>query len=412
MKKLLIFMMSFVFLLSSAPLKAQAKADPPTVSADSVVLMDAITGYVLYGKNEDSAYPPASTTKLMTALLTLEKCKLDDVVTVGKNPPLVDGSKIYLFEGEQLKVRDLLYGLMLQSGNDCAEALAEHIGGGSIDNFVVLMNKRALELGCRDTNFVNPSGLYNEKHKTSARDLALIMRELSNKAEYTQIASTSFYEIAPTNKSAAKRPLWNENKLIQKSSQLYYDGCKGGKTGYTIQSEHSYVSYATRNGQRLIVSLVHDKNKTFFPDAVNLFNYGFSTFESVPLYKKGDLVATYSNNGVTVPLLAASDFYYVKLKEDTTVPKFVLKDENLSTKFFKTGDTIAEGTVVKNNQNLGTLKLTSGTSHELKQVLQSSPFKSMNLKMEYLIPAILVIIGGAIFMFKKYNLFNKLFKKE
>ncbi|NMM64556.1 D-alanyl-D-alanine carboxypeptidase [Clostridium sp. P21] len=406
MKKLLIFMMGFIFLLSNAQFEVQAKADPPTVSADSVVLMDATTGYVLYGKNEDAAYPPASTTKLMTALLTLEKCKLDDVVKVGKNPPAVDGSKIYLFEGEELKVRDLLYGLMLQSGNDCAEALAEHIGG-SIDNFAVQMNKRALELGCKDTNFVNPSGLYDERHKTSARDLALIMRELSNKSEYTQIASTSFYEIPPTNKSAVKRPLWNENKLIQKSSQLYYDGCKGGKTGYTTQSLHSYVSYATRNGQRLIVALVHDKNKTFFPDAVNLFNYGFSTFETVRLYKKGDLVTTYNNNGLTIPLLAASDFYYVKLKEDTSPVKFNMKDENLSTKFFKTGDVIAEGTVIKNNQNLGTLKLTSGTSHELKQVLQSKPFKGMNLKMEYLIPAALIIIGGIAYALKKYKLFNK-----
>jgi D-alanyl-D-alanine carboxypeptidase len=405
MKKLLVFMMSFIFVLSNIQFEVQAKADPPSVSADSVVLMDAVTGSVLYAKNEDTPYPPASTTKLMTALLTLERCKLDDTVKVGKNPPVVDGSKIYLFEGEELKVKDLLYGLMLQSGNDCAEALAEHISG-SMDKFVVEMNKRALELGCKDTNFVNPSGLFDEKHKTSSKDLALIMRELSKKPEYTQIASTSFYKIAPTNKSAVERPLWNENKLIQKSSEFYYDGCQGGKTGYTIQSDHSYVAYATRNGQKLIVSLVHDKNKTFFPDAVSLFNYGFSNFETVRLYAKGDLVNTYSNNNLTIPLLAASDFYYIKEKGDTSTPKFTMKDENLSVKFFKTGDVIGEGTVVMNNKNIGTLKLMSGTSHELKQVLQSSPFKLMNFKMQYLIPAGLVVLGGAIYLFKKLKLFK------
>lgn len=405
MKKLLVFMMSFVFLLSNIQFEVQAKTDPPSVSADSVVLMDAETGSVLYAKNPDTPYPPASTTKLMTALLTLERCKLDDTVKVGKNPPAVDGSKIYLLEGEELKVKDLLYGLMLPSGNDCAEALAEHISG-SLSDFAVEMNKRALELGCKDTNFVNPSGLFDVNHKTSSKDLALIMRALSKIPEYTKIATTSFYNIAPTNKSALARPLWNENKLIQKSSQFYYDGCQGGKTGYTIQSDHSYVAYATKNGQKLIVSLVHDKNKTFFPDAVALFNYGFSTFETVRLFSKGDLVYTYKNNNLTVPLLAASDFYYIREKGDTSTPKFTMNNKNLNGNFFKTGDVIAEGTVAMNNKNIGTLKLMSGSNHELKQVLQSSPFKNKNFRMEYIIPAALVVIVGAIYILKKSRLFK------
>ena len=391
MKKLVTFVISFIIIFSNISYKAYAKEEPPTVSADSVVLMDATTGEILYSKNPDAAYPPASTTKLMTALLTFERCNLDDVVTIGKNPPLADGSKIYLFEGEQIKVRDLLYGLLLVSGNDCAEALAEHISGSS-DKFAVEMNKRALELGAKDTNFVNPSGLYNDKHKTSAKDLALIMRELSKNPEYTKIATTSFYKIPTTNKSSSERPLWNENKLIQKSSKLYYDGCEGGKTGYTIQSQHSYVSTATRNGQKLIVALVHDKNKTFFPDAAALFNYGFNNFQLMHLFSKGDLVTNYTNNDLNIPLLAASDFYYIKEKNSNNiVPKCTLNNQNLSVKFFKTGDIITDATIYLDNKTIGTLKLMSGTTHELKQVLQSSPFQNSNLKVEYLIPIVATI---------------------
>jgi D-alanyl-D-alanine carboxypeptidase len=407
MRKIITFLISFTIIFSNITYKTYAKEEPPVVSADSVVLMDATTGEILYSKNPDAAYPPASTTKLMTALLTLEKCKLDDVVTIGKNPPVVDGSKIYLFEGEQIKVRELLYGLLLVSGNDCAEALAEHISGTS-DKFAIEMNKRALELGAKNTNFVNPSGLFNDKHKTSAKDLALIMKELSKNPDYTKIATTSFYKIPPTNKSAVERPLWNENKLIQKSSILYYDGCEGGKTGYTTQSQHSYVSTATRNGQKLIVALVHDKNKTFFPDAAALFNYGFNNFQLMHLFSKGDLVTTYTNNDLNIPLLAASDFYYVKEKDSSNiVPRCTLNNESLSAKFFKTGDVIADANINLNDKTIGTLKLMSGSNHELKEAIQSNPFGTINFRIEYLIPIIATVFVVLVVLLKKFNFWSR-----
>ncbi len=174
------------------------------IAADGVVLMDSKTGKIIYSKNPDKPYPPASTTKIMTALLTLERGNLDDIVTIGRKPPLAEGSKIYILEGEKIKVRDLLYGLLLASANDCAEALAEYLSG-SLDNFSKDMNKRAKELGCINTNFVNPSGLYNDKHRTSARDLAIIMNELVKQPEYSKIATTLSYNIPPTNKSKEKK---------------------------------------------------------------------------------------------------------------------------------------------------------------------------------------------------------------
>lgn len=349
MRKFVVLLLISLLVLSNFSSLVYAKGNPPAVSADSAVLIDANTGEILYNKNMDTAYPPASTTKIMTALLTLENCNLDDVVTVGKNPPLADGSKIYLFEGEKITVRDLLYGLILVSANDCAEALAEYISG-SMDKFAEKMNAKALELGCKDTNFVNPSGLFDPNHKTSAKDLALIMRALVLNSEYTKIATTQSYKIAPTNKSSLERPLWNENKLIQKGSKYYYNGCEGGKTGYTIQSDHSYVASATRNGHRLIVALVHDKNKTFFEDAPALLNYGFNNYDLVKLYSKGDFISNYSKNGIEIPLLTNEDIYFIREKGSTLRPTLKIKTESdLALKKIHKGDIV--GNVTINSQN-------------------------------------------------------------
>jgi serine-type D-Ala-D-Ala carboxypeptidase (penicillin-binding protein 5/6) len=367
MKRFTAFLLTLAIALTIPSINARAAATAPSVSADSAILMDADTGEILYSKNIDSAYPPASTTKIMTALLTLENCKLEDVVTVGKNPPLADGSKIYIFEGEQLTVKELLYGLLLPSANDCAEALAEHMGG-SIDGFAAMMNKRAKELGCTNTNFVNPSGLYNDNHKTSAKDLALIMSELSKHKEYSEIATTLAYKIGPTNKSTLERPLWNENKLIQKNSPYYYQYCLGGKTGYTIQSQHSYVSVAEKDGRRLVVALVHDSQKTFFKDATNLFNYGYDGFEKMTVYSKGAVVTTYTSGNTSIPLLASEDFcYYAEKGSD---PKFELnlKDMDLSKKVFSKGDELATAEIKTKGTVIGNLTLTSGADHTILSV--------------------------------------------
>jgi len=382
MKKIISLALTILMAFSFIPFSSAAAKDSPSeVSADSAVLMDAATGQILYSKNMDSAFPPASTTKLMTALLTLESCKLDDIVTVGKNPPLADGSKIYIFQDEQIKVNDLLHALLLASANDCAEALAEHISG-SIDDFAKLMNKRAKKLGCENTNFVNPSGLFDPNHKTSAKDLALIMRELSKHPEYTKIATTESYNIQPTNKSAVARPLWNENKLIQKYSKYFYDGCLGGKTGYTIQSQHSYVCAATRNNQKLIVALIHDSKKTFWQDSTALLNYGFKNFELVTLYSKGQEVTNYTSNGLTIPLLAAEDFYYVRDKGANITPTYEIQNKDISKLSFKRGDKILEAAVTLNNKPIGTLKLSGGINHDVKKVSGTAiPAKTTPLKM-------------------------------
>lgn len=405
MKKLIIFALSCLLLINYiSPITVYAKEKPPSVSADSAVLLDANTGKILYSKNPDSAYPPASTTKIMTALLVLEKGNLDSYVTVGKNPPRVDGTRLGLIEGEKLKVRDLLYGLLLASDNDCAEALAEYTGG-SLNKFVGQMNKRAKELGASHTHFENPSGLFNKNHKVSSRDLAIIMNKLTDNPEYSKIATTLSYTIKPTNKSSSPRTVWNENKLVQKQSRYYYEGALGGKTGYTIQSLHSYVAAATHGDHKLIVALVHDKNKTFFPDAISLFNYGFNNFKLEKLYSKGDLVTTYTKDDLSIPLMAESDFYYTRSIDDRSTPVLNLKDKALNLKSFKAGDTVEEATISFNGTTIGSLKLVSNVDHAAKTMFNQHPIQLLhmdNTQYAIIIASLLALIGITIIVIKKY----------
>lgn len=371
MRKISTFLLTLLLSISLVANISKAESSPPKVSADGVVLMDATTGKILYSKNKDSKYPPASTTKILTALLALENCKLDEVVTVGKNPPLVIGSRIYIFEGEKLTIKDLLYALLLQSANDCAQAIAEHISG-SVEEFAKLMNKRALELGCKNSNFVNPHGLYDDNHRTSAYDLALILKELLKYPEYKTISTTSMYYINPTNKSKEKRPIWNKNKLIQKNSKYYYAGCEGGKTGYTVQSKHSYVAAASKGNQKLLAILLHDTKHTYWCDVGKLFDYGFKNFTLETFHLQGDSLGNYSiNKDTQIPISSEENFYYVKENDSKEEPKLNILSKDLSKTSFKKGDTILNANVVYENAVIGNLKIMSGIDYVPKESLFS-----------------------------------------
>jgi D-alanyl-D-alanine carboxypeptidase len=375
---------------------------PPPASADSVVLMDATTGTILYEKNKDSAYPPASTTKIMTILLVLEKTNLDDIVTVSKNASLADGSKIYIREGEKLPVKELLYGLTLASANDCAVALAEHISG-SVEEFAKLMNERAKSLGAKNTNFVNPNGLYDVNHKTSAYDLALIMQELTKYEIYKEIATTPSYIMAATNKCDQERPLWNGNRLVQPGDPQYYEDCIGGKTGYTIQSKHSYIAVASRNGQKLIVSLVHDSVKTFFKDSRALLDYGFDNFELSEYFEKGDVVSNKTlKDGTVIPLLASNDLYVVKDKNSTLPEVIKVEDPNLDVLSISKGDLISNATITFNNDSYS-LDLASGIDYAKKKSSLSKLFlkdttKNSSILMNLMKYALIILVVFIIFM--------------
>ncbi|WP_454053544.1 D-alanyl-D-alanine carboxypeptidase family protein [Clostridium sp. Marseille-Q7071] len=343
-----------------------AAPSAPDPSAAGMVVIDATTGEVLFEKNKDVKYPPASPTKLMTALLTLENCNLDEKVTVGATPPTIEGSRIYIDQGEVLTVRQLLYSLIMVSANDSAQALAEHIGGTQ-ENFAKMMNERAKKLGCKNTNFTNPHGLYEPDHRTTAYDLALVEKELLKNPEYIKISKTKTLFLEPTNKYKEKRPLWNDNRLLHDYEDNYYEPCIAAKTGYTDESLHSFVASAEKGNEKYIVSLLYDPYKTYFKDSRSIFEWAFNNFDTIKLYSKNDLITNYeAEDGTIIPLLASSDEFYTKDLSVKEEPQISFNTDNLDKKSFLKGQSIATA-IMKYNNSTREIKLISGTDYTPKK---------------------------------------------
>lgn len=210
----------------------------------SEIVMEKTTKNVLYSANENLKLPMASTTKILTCLVVIQNACLDDYVIIDKADTLVEGSSIYLRAGERLKIIDLLYGLMLRSGNDASLALARHVGG-SVNNFTKLMNITANQIGAKNSNFVNPHGLSDGNHYTTAYDLGLITCTALDNPVFAKICSTKRYECI--NSDGYKRVFYNKNKMLSS-----YDGANGVKTGYTKDAGRCLVSSATRDGMTLV----------------------------------------------------------------------------------------------------------------------------------------------------------------
>lgn len=266
----------------------EAKLD---ISSKSAVLMDASTGKILYEKNSHEKLPPASVTKVMTMLLICEalesgKIKEDDDVQISEVASSMGGSQIFLEPGEIQKVDTLLKSIAVASANDACVAMAEYVGG-SVEEFVVLMNKRAKELGMNDTNFVNTNGLPVDNHYTSAYDIALMSKELLKHKKISKYLTTWMDEVV-VGKKQAKIGISNTNKLVK-----HYQGATGVKTGFTQQAKYCLSASALRNNTHLIaVTLCAETSPIRFKDATNLLNYGFANYESVKICRANDKVAT------------------------------------------------------------------------------------------------------------------------
>ena len=262
------------------------------VSASAAVLMDADSGRLLYAKNENKRLPMASTTKIMTCLLACECLDPDSVVTVPKETTGVEGSSIYLEAGEKLTVRELLYGLMLRSGNDAANTLSYAVSG-STDGFVRLMNLKAKSLGLDDTHFANPSGLPDNNHYTTARDLALLASYALKNELFASVVSQKSAVI-----SDGKRYLSNRNKLL-----FTYRGMTGVKTGYTPEAGKCLVTSASRDGVCLVAVTLNDGNE--WNDHASLLDYGFASYESVVIPPISALCSVNGGEKDFVPLSSA-----------------------------------------------------------------------------------------------------------
>ncbi len=276
MKRL--FALALTLLLVALPARA---SEPFTVAAKGAVLIDGASGRVLFGQNENAMYPMASTTKVMTTLLALENCRLDEQVTAGKNAHGVTGTSLYLSEGETLSMEHMLYGLMLRSGNDAAVAVAEHIAG-SVPAFADMMNRRAEQLGI-DAHFVNPHGLDAEGHQISALGLALLFREAMKNEDFRTITGTQ-RKVIPWVGNEYSRVLENKNKLLKT-----YEGATGGKTGYTGKAGRCLVFSAERDGMELIGAVLNCP--TWFDTATQLLDWGFENFRPESALAQGEKVA-------------------------------------------------------------------------------------------------------------------------
>ena len=269
--------------IASLPFTAWGAPKEPALSAKSAVVVEASTGKILYTKGATDRRPPASTTKMMTLIVALEHGNLNSIVTASPGAAATEGSSMWLAPGEQLKLNDLLYGMMLVSGNDATVAVAEHISG-SVDKFARLMTDKALAIGAVNTNFANPSGLPDPRHYSTASDLARIAAYGYKNPLFTQIIGTR-HTVIPWPGKNHDRDLYNENKML-----WMYDGGNGVKTGFTEEAGRCLVSGAKRNGIQL-VAVVLDADR-MWEDSMKLLDYGFSRLQPVTVFNKGDIMKT------------------------------------------------------------------------------------------------------------------------
>lgn len=385
MKKLTLFFIAFFTLINiSSTIAFATAASPPTITAPSGILIDADTGDILYEKNAYNQMYPASTTKIMTAILTLENANLQDTVIIDKDTPFTDGSKIYVIEGEELTVEQLLYALLVDSANDSAVALAKHISG-NIEDFAKLMNKRAKELGAKNTNFANPNGLPNDEHVTTAYDLAMIAKYAMTIPKFRKIVQTTNYQIPPTNKQVETRYLGNSNRFLwgvggknkifyrEKWVDIKYDIIEGVKTGYTNIARQCLVTSAMKDNHRLISVVLKAEGTNIYLDSRTLIDYGFENFQTVKIVDAMKRIQSITvKNGVEEQLdLITQDKLYKTIpkgKNLNTIDKVVEIQNNNDIEAPIKKDQILGKIIYKSEgKNLGEVNLIAAKSIDKKK---------------------------------------------
>lgn len=377
-KKIIYILLIFLILPFLMTNFSFASKQLETYSAADLIV-ESSTGKIIYEKNSREKRYPASTTKVMTALLTLEKCNLSDIATVSADAIILPSgySNANLQAGEQISIENLLYALLVKSANEAATVLAEHIAG-SVENFSNMMNERAKELGCENTHFVNANGIHNEDHYTTAYDLFLITKEAMKNETFRKIVSTPSYTLPATNKyPTADRYLKNTNDLIRvnkstRADNYYYQYAIGVKTGYTKEAKNCLISASNKDGLEFI-SVVLGAGSTEnglserYLDTINMFNYAYDNYENATIKNRDEIIDTTEiKNGTK-----ETKDLKLSLKDDLIA--FVPKDfdsNNLSYKInlndnlfapIITGDTVGTVTYTVNDTDY-TIDLLAGST--------------------------------------------------
>lgn len=259
------------------------------IVSPSAIVMEVNSGTILYDKNSDEVNYPASITKIMTAYLAVQNCSMDETVTFSTDAVFKnEGATSHIARDldEQMTMEQCLYAVLLKSANECAYAVAEHVGqklGGDYSTFIDLMNSTAKDLGCTNTHFNNPNGLPDENHWTSAHDMALIASAAYKNETFRKIVGTGTYEIPPTNKHAEPTPLSNDHQMLypSRTRKYLYEYCTGGKTGFTDDAGNTLVTYAEKDGLTLVCVIMHSTNPQHYLDTTSLLDYCFNNFQAV-----------------------------------------------------------------------------------------------------------------------------------
>lgn len=308
-KKIICMILSLLCIVQLKPVSVSASEywpEGPETESPSVILMELSTGTILYEKNSREAHYPASITKILTTLVALENAELNEVVTFSDRAiDETEGSGIARDYGEQMTLEQCLYGVMLASANECAFAVAEHVGG-TMEGFVDMMNAKVEEIGCVNTHFANPHGLQDENHYTCAYDMALIAKAAYENETFRIITGTKTYTIPVTNKHPDEETFLqnHHNMLYPYNTYKYlYDYCVGGKTGYTSVANSTLVTYAEKDGMTLVCVVMDAQSPSHWLDTRNLFDYAFDNFQLINIadnetrFDEGETIETDSVSG-------------------------------------------------------------------------------------------------------------------
>ena len=353
MRKISVTVLAFVLIFSYNV--SAARAEEISVSAKSAVVMEASTGRVLYQKNAFEKMPMASTTKIMTALVAIENSNLDDRVTVSPNASGIEGSSIWLSPGETMTLSDLLFGLMLASGNDAAVAIAEHVGG-DVETFVGMMNDKAREIGAYNTHFANPHGLPADNHYTTAYDLALISAYAMQNKIFREVVKTQ-YKTLPWEGHEWDRVVKNKNKILWN-----YEGGNGIKTGFTKEAGRCLSAAAEREGMQLVSVVLCAPD--MFNDCMALMDYGFKNYDYSLIVKAGEKIGEIAvKDGVekSFPVYTEKDVCFPLTQEEAAnLKKRVYIEETLTAP-------------VKKGQQVGRIELWLGEDR-IQSVALTAPY--------------------------------------
>lgn len=367
-------LLTSLFMLSTLSFVSAKVALPSGLTSDGYVLMDSDSGKILTSKNENGRYEPASITKVLTALIVIEKGNLNDKITAKAPAILEEGSSMYLKEGEVLTVEQLLYGLMLHSANDAAATLAEYISG-SKEAFSKEMNKKAKELGATNSNFSNPHGLNDKNHYTTPKDFALICKGAMKNEAFRKIVSTARYQIPPTPQFPETRYLVNHNKLII-SKDLVYKGANGIKTGFTKSSLHTFAGSASRNNLNLIVVSLKNTMPGHF-DARALFDYGFNNFKPEVIVEANKSIGFMEDEDKKdISLIPTETVSYIKTPDNPEV--ITTEVDYLDIESFKPGTVVAKLNINVNGSLYKTINLKSDKEYTKKSSIGST-FDKINI---------------------------------